>query len=443
MNSLKFFAGIDWGVRAPPRVPSRCFRHRAEGAVLLPWRSRAGTDGGRAAGRCADRTGRPRGGPRGSARTGGRVPDGTRSGPACDPPEAAGPLPGSWVARRRQGRPPRGPGSGRSPAYRRFGRSPSRSDLSGRHPVAGRVAQGLRADRPAHAPGQPDPPAARAVLPTVPRSGERSLAGLVPGTLGSRPDAGPAPQTPRPHRDPDPSPPSRAAPGCRHRPEDPPSAGHPRGGWHHGSRREPSPRVGFAQLDLVTGQLADVWKEIDRQTADVMKQEEGSESASGPAGQRDAEILSSLPGVGRIVRATLLAEAPDALRRRDDQALRCLSGVVPVPRCSGTSVIVVRRLAAHHRLQEAVDHWARVAMQQGTRPAAPGPVPGPAASRPPACASLALRRRPPARRGLCPAGNPDPVRPRPPKPGGSSHTAGRRDRSVTGSYHPGPGDPGS
>ena len=123
-------------------------------------------------------------------------------------------------------------------------------------------------------------------------------------------------------------------------------------------------RVGFAPLDLVTGPRADVRKEIDRQTTDVMQQEEGSESASGQAVQRDAEIRSSRPGVGRIVRATLLAEAPEALRRRDDPALRCRSGVAPVPRRSGTSVIVVRRRAAHHRLQEAVDPWARVAMPQ-------------------------------------------------------------------------------
>ncbi len=123
-------------------------------------------------------------------------------------------------------------------------------------------------------------------------------------------------------------------------------------------------RVGFAPLDLVTGPRADVRKEIDRQTTDVMQQEEGSESASGPVVPRDAEIRSSRPGVGRIVRATLRAEAPDALRRRDDPALRCRSGVAPVPRRSGQSVIVVRRRAAHHRLQEAVDPWARVAMQQ-------------------------------------------------------------------------------
>ncbi len=42
------------------------------------------------------------------------------------------------------------------------------------------------------------------------------------------------------------------------------------------------------------------------------------------AEQRDVTILASLPGVGRIVLATLLAEAFDPLQRRDDHALRCL-----------------------------------------------------------------------------------------------------------------------
>ena len=75
-------------------------------------------------------------------------------------------------------------------------------------------------------------------------------------------------------------------------------------------------------------------------------------------------ILSSLPGVGRIVLATLLAEAYQPLQRRDYQALRCLCGVAPVTRRSGKSKIVVRRLAAHHRLQDALYHWARVAVQR-------------------------------------------------------------------------------
>ena len=51
--------------------------------------------------------------------------------------------------------------------------------------------------------------------------------------------------------------------------------------------------------------------------------------------QRDVAILASSPGAGRITIATLLAEAWDALQRRDYHALRCLCGVAPVTRHSG------------------------------------------------------------------------------------------------------------
>lgn len=79
--------------------------------------------------------------------------------------------------------------------------------------------------------------------------------------------------------------------------------------------------------------------------------------------QRDVAILASSPGAGRIAVATLLAEAFEALQRRDYHALRCLSGVAPVTRQSGKSKIVVRRLAVNHRLQNAVYHWAFAALQ--------------------------------------------------------------------------------
>lgn len=79
--------------------------------------------------------------------------------------------------------------------------------------------------------------------------------------------------------------------------------------------------------------------------------------------QHDAAILASLPGIGRIVLATLLAEASDALQRRDYAALRSLTGVAPVTKRSGKSRIVIRRQACHPRLANAVYHWARVAVQ--------------------------------------------------------------------------------
>ena len=121
--------------------------------------------------------------------------------------------------------------------------------------------------------------------------------------------------------------------------------------------------VVFSQLDVVTRQLARAYREIDRLTAALSRPAPSPEDGPGMQGQRDVEILSSLPGVGRIVLATLLAEAHDPLQRRDYQALRCLSGTAPVTKRSGKTLIVVRRLAAHNRLQNAVYHWAGTAVQ--------------------------------------------------------------------------------
>jgi transposase len=78
----------------------------------------------------------------------------------------------------------------------------------------------------------------------------------------------------------------------------------------------------------------------------------------------DTEILASLPGVGRIVPALLLAEAFDPLQPRDYAALRGLTGVAPVTRRSGRSRVVARRQACHQRLANATYHWARVAVQR-------------------------------------------------------------------------------
>ena len=122
--------------------------------------------------------------------------------------------------------------------------------------------------------------------------------------------------------------------------------------------------VVFSQLAVVAQQIAKAYGELDRLSATLSRSAASPEDEPGIDAQRDVEILSSLPGVGRIVLATLLAEAHDPLRRRDYQALRCLSGVAPVTKRSGKSLIVIRRLAAHNRLQDAVYHWAGVAIQR-------------------------------------------------------------------------------
>jgi transposase len=115
-------------------------------------------------------------------------------------------------------------------------------------------------------------------------------------------------------------------------------------------------RTARAKLDRLVEQLA----------APAVNKSEGSKPGQQPE-QRDVAILASSPGAGRITIATLLAEAWDALQRRDYHALRCLCGVAPVTRQSGKSKIIVRRLAANHRLQNAAYNWAFAALQYDPR----------------------------------------------------------------------------
>ena len=119
-----------------------------------------------------------------------------------------------------------------------------------------------------------------------------------------------------------------------------------------------------ARIRLVNRQIRQAHQQLDKLTDRLAPSEQAE---PGQARQHDVEILASLPGVGRIVLATLLAEAFDALQRRDYAALRSLTGVAPVTKRSGKSCIVVRRQACHDRLANAMYHWARVAVQHDAR----------------------------------------------------------------------------
>lgn len=82
---------------------------------------------------------------------------------------------------------------------------------------------------------------------------------------------------------------------------------------------------------------------------------------------RDAEILRSLPGVGRTVAATMLAEAGDLLAARDYHTLRMYGGAAPVTKRSGKrSFMVHMRRACHRRVRQALFHWARTSIQHDT-----------------------------------------------------------------------------
>lgn len=86
--------------------------------------------------------------------------------------------------------------------------------------------------------------------------------------------------------------------------------------------------------------------------------------ASGKTGEQHVVTIAlSLPGVGPIVVAALLAEAAKPLMAGDYPALRSLSGTAPVTKRSGRTVIVQRRHGCNPRLANAVYHWARVASQ--------------------------------------------------------------------------------
>jgi len=82
---------------------------------------------------------------------------------------------------------------------------------------------------------------------------------------------------------------------------------------------------------------------------------------------RDVQVLSSLPGVGRIIAATMLVEAAQPLANRDYHALRAYGGVAPVTRQSGKRRQVIMRYACNQRLRNAFYHWARVSLQNDDR----------------------------------------------------------------------------
>jgi len=115
------------------------------------------------------------------------------------------------------------------------------------------------------------------------------------------------------------------------------------------------------RLKVVNRQIKDAHRQLDVLCAKLAGPEESEPGQSHE--QRDATILRSLPGVGRIVLATLLAEAWEPLRERDYHALRSLCGAAPVTRRSGKRCVVVMRQACHVRLRTAIYHWARVAIQ--------------------------------------------------------------------------------
>jgi transposase len=81
-------------------------------------------------------------------------------------------------------------------------------------------------------------------------------------------------------------------------------------------------------LRLLHEQRKQIISRMERMLAELEAQEQAGE-------HRDVTILLSMPGAGRVVAATMLAEASQALAERDYHALRSYTGVAPVTRQSG------------------------------------------------------------------------------------------------------------
>jgi len=78
----------------------------------------------------------------------------------------------------------------------------------------------------------------------------------------------------------------------------------------------------------------------------------------------DAEILCSLPGLGSVLGARVLAEfGDDPTRYKDARSRRCYAGTAPITRASGTRTVVLARTARNRRMAQACYLWAFSALR--------------------------------------------------------------------------------
>src|SRR6185436_13875604 len=108
-------------------------------------------------------------------------------------------------------------------------------------------------------------------------------------------------------------------------------------------------------------------RDCERQIKMLLDELAGPPAAEGEIREhRDVRILQSLPGAGKVVVATMLAEASQPLAERDYQSLRSQAGIAPVTKASGKRskhrAIVTMRYACNDRLRAAFFHWARAAV---------------------------------------------------------------------------------
>ena len=108
-------------------------------------------------------------------------------------------------------------------------------------------------------------------------------------------------------------------------------------------------------------------KQCDRRLESLLAALATGEGDGAQREQRDVTILRSCPGLGRVVAATLLAEATQPLAARDYQTLRGQAGTAPVTRQSGKGRSVSMRHSCNPRLRTAMFYWAQTAIRADAR----------------------------------------------------------------------------
>ena len=117
----------------------------------------------------------------------------------------------------------------------------------------------------------------------------------------------------------------------------------------------------IVRLRLLLQQKKEVERRIQKQLTQFCAEEERME-------HRDVQLILSIPGIGRVITATMLAEASQPLAQRDYHALRAYCGAAPVTHQSGKRKRqVLMRYSCNQRLRNAFYHWARISVQQDSR----------------------------------------------------------------------------
>lgn len=112
-------------------------------------------------------------------------------------------------------------------------------------------------------------------------------------------------------------------------------------------------RVARAYAATVAAAIA-VIEEINTQIA-ALEQELSEAFEEHP----DAEILKSLPGLGPVLGARVLAEfGDDRTRYPNPKARKAYAGTAPITRTSGAKRVVMARYARNKRLADACQRWA-------------------------------------------------------------------------------------